>query len=121
MKANKGIILDADKRLVTDGGDEVSNSKETFLGYNSLYLTAKQLYQMQKEYNVIRIPYLQGPPGLSWITYNNCLMESYRKKDGTKVRRVFQPTFGLPALDNKAAEIYQSQGSLELPALTSWR
>lgn len=31
VAANQGIVLDPDKRLVTDGGDEVSNSKETFM------------------------------------------------------------------------------------------
>ncbi|MBI2265886.1 MAG: hypothetical protein HYU64_12050 [Armatimonadetes bacterium] len=294
--ANKGIILDPDKRLVTDGGDEVSNSKETFLGYNSLYLTAKHLYEMnqqkrdffgaakaaspfrlnlvasfpeggeglrapdfkyernplhvtrenfpneqeywmdqaqnlfeqkygkrvevigaddpatpeieqpatfhidmgltpvddqtvlvgdpgmaidiirslpkeeydaynkklsaileepgdilqrvidanttqdpllqhqfdynaehlkKKGYDVIRMPYLQGPRGITWFTYNNCLMESYKREDGSEVRRVFLPEFGLPALDRKAEEIYKSQGfqvvPLDLPALTAMR
>lgn len=67
----------------------------------------------------------QGPPNISWITYNNCLMESYKRGDGTEVRRVFLPTYGLPAIDRKAKELYESQGfkvlPMELPALTSWR
>jgi hypothetical protein len=292
VEANKGIILDPDKRPVTDGGDEISNSRETFLGYNSLYLTAKNLHDIEhpakkhgrcspfrynlvtefpkgkekyqvpdfyyeenpaynpyqgfpdeeaqwlskakelfekkygkpvtvigaddpstpeheepatfhidmgltpvddktmlvgdprmaidiirslpkseydeynrklqeelgvegdvlkslidantaddpllqhqfdhnadllrkKGYDIIRMPYLQGPPDVSWVTYNNCLMESFKREDGTEVRRVFLPTFGLPALDGKAEEIYRSQGfeviPLHLPALTAWR
>ncbi|MEW6280613.1 MAG: hypothetical protein AB1758_18455 [Candidatus Eremiobacterota bacterium] len=76
-------------------------------------------------YAVVRLPYLQGPPGLSWITYNNCLMENYARPDGSEVRRVFLPTFGLPALDDRAEATYREQGfdveRLELPALTAWR
>lgn len=280
------VVLDPDKRLVTDGGDEVSNSKETFLGYNSLYLTAQKLYESspsavpgvspfreglvcewrdglrapdfhyepnlffapveglpdeqywlgearklfeekfgkpvtvvgaddpatpEKEepatfhidmgltpvddrtmlvgdpsmaleivrglppeeyadhnrrlsealgfegdhlaalvrentvenpllqhqfeknaelmaargYDVVRVPYLQGPWDLPWVTYNNCLQEMFTREDGTQVRRVFLPVYGLPALDAKAREVYEAQGfeviPLELPALTSWR
>ncbi|MBI2265888.1 MAG: hypothetical protein HYU64_12060 [Armatimonadetes bacterium] len=252
VAANKGIVLDPDKRLVTDGGDEVSNRRETFLGYTSLYLTAQHLHDLSgaktsfkdeentwllkaralfeekygkpvtvigaddpttpeierpatfhidmgltpvddntilvgdpreaikiiqslpkdeyeaynkklrdvlgesgdvlqrlmdantihdpdlqhqfdynadhlrgKGYNVIRMPFLQGPPGVSWITYNNCLMETYTRPDGSDVRRVFLPTYGLPALDRKAEEIYNSQGfqviPLNLASLTTWK
>lgn len=280
------ILLDPDKRLVTDGGDEVSNSRETFLGYNSLYLTAQKLYEesgqavpgvspfrhtlktlwpeglrapdfryepnpffspsaglpderywldqaqrlfeekfgkpvtvvgaddpatpereepatfhidmgltpvddrtmlvgdpsmaldlirglsredyddynrrlavalgfegdhlaalveenttknpllqhqfeknaelmRSKGYEVVRVPYLQGPWDLPWVTYNNCLQETFTREDGTLVRRAFLPVYGLPALDAKAREAYEAQGfevvPLELPALTSWR
>lgn len=76
-------------------------------------------------YEVGRLPYLQGPSGLSWVTYNNCLMESFNREDGTPVRRVFLPTYDLPALDKAAREVYEKQGyevhPLVLPALTSWR
>ncbi|MGE0490131.1 MAG: hypothetical protein AB7S38_13065 [Vulcanimicrobiota bacterium] len=275
-----GVELDADKRLVTDGGDEVSNSNESFLGFTSLYLTAKKLYdeehpgqsttpfsvrmvedntkvgyhfepnlykstrgpgeehwlglaqgifeekygrpvtvvgaddpktpelevpatfhidmgltpvddhtilvgdpswalstvaslspeqyadhnrrlnenlgtegqdhlaalvhqntegdpllqhqfdhnaQLMRErgYNVVRLPYLQGPPELSWVTYNNCLMENYIDDGGNQVKRVFLPTYDLPALDRRASQVYESLGfevvPLKLPALTSWR
>ncbi|MBI3927980.1 MAG: hypothetical protein HY319_20730 [Armatimonadetes bacterium] len=78
-----------------------------------------------KGYRVLRLPYLQGPPDVSWITYNNCLQENYTRPDGSQVRRVFLPTYGLPALDDQAAEVYRSLGfeviPLELPALTAWR
>jgi hypothetical protein len=76
-------------------------------------------------YMIDRLPYLQGPPGRSWVTYNNCLMESYTRDDGSKVRRVFLPTYDLPILDGIAKETYEKQGfeviPLTLPALTSWR
>jgi hypothetical protein len=76
-------------------------------------------------YSVGRLPYLQGPQGLSWVTYNNCLMESFTKEDGSKVRRVFLPTYDLPILDNIAKEAYEKEGfevfPLKLPVLTSWR
>jgi len=76
-------------------------------------------------YMIDRLPYLQGPPGRSWVTYNNCLMESYTRDDGSKVRRVFLPTYDLPILDGIAKETYEKQGfeviPLNLAALTSWR
>lgn len=78
-----------------------------------------------KGYEVQRMPYLEGPRGVSWITYNNCLMENYQREDGSQVRRVFLPTYGLPALDDAASKIYQENGyeviPLKLTALTSWR
>ncbi|MFN8607866.1 MAG: hypothetical protein U0931_10060 [Vulcanimicrobiota bacterium] len=76
-------------------------------------------------YMIDRLPYLQGPPGKTWLTYNNCLMESYTRDDGSKVRRVFLPTYDLPVLDGIAKETYEKQGfeviPLNLAALTSWR
>ncbi|MBS2035044.1 hypothetical protein JST97_08645 [bacterium] len=76
-------------------------------------------------YMIDRLPYLQGPPGKTWLTYNNCLMESYTREDGSKVRRVFLPTYDLPVLDGIAKETYEKQGfeviPLNLAALTSWR
>jgi len=42
-KENPSILLDQDKRLVTDGGDVLSNTKESFVGYYSLAATAKKL------------------------------------------------------------------------------
>lgn len=76
-------------------------------------------------YEIGRLPYLQGPPRHSWVTYNNCLMESYTREDGSKVRRVFLPTYDLPILDGIAKATYEKEGfevfPLKLPALTSWR
>lgn len=78
-----------------------------------------------ENYEVGRLPYLQGPQGLPWVTYNNCIMETFTRDDGTPVRRVFLPTFDLPVLDNMAKETYEKQGfevfPLKLPVLTSWR
>lgn len=78
-----------------------------------------------KGYEVERLPYLQGPPEVTWFTYNNCKMETYTREDGTEVKRVFLPTFGIPELDNSAKETYEKNGfnviPLKLPALTSWR
>lgn len=76
-------------------------------------------------YEIGRLPYLQGPQGVSWITYNNCLMESYTRDDGSQVRRVFLPTYDLPILDDIAKKTYEKEGfevvPLNLAALTSWR
>jgi hypothetical protein len=76
-------------------------------------------------YEIERLPYLQGPSGYSWVTYNNCLMESYTREDGSQVRRVFLPTYDLPILDGIAKATYEKNGfeviPLNLAALTSWR
>lgn len=76
-------------------------------------------------FEIGRLPYLQGPPGMTWVTYNNCLMESYQKEDGTQVRRVFLPEYGLPKLDQAAEEVYKARGfevvPLQLSALTAMR
>ncbi len=62
---------------------------------------------------------------MTWVTYNNCLMESYQKEDGTQVRRVFLPEYGLPKLDQAAEEVYKARGfevvPLQLSALTAMR
>ena len=42
-KANPTILLDDDKSLVTDGGDVMANTKESFVGYYSLSATAQKL------------------------------------------------------------------------------
>ena len=62
---------------------------------------------------------------MSWVTYNNCLMESYKKPDGTAVRRVFLPVYDLPKLDQAAMEVYKEKGfevvPLKLAAVTAMR
>ena len=40
---NPSILLDQDKRLVTDGGDVMSNTKESFVGYYSISATSQRL------------------------------------------------------------------------------
>ncbi len=42
-KTNPSILLDQDKRLVTDGGDVMANTKESFVGHYSLAATAERL------------------------------------------------------------------------------
>lgn len=43
---NSNITLDKEPRLVTDGGDTVSNRNDSFVGYYSLAATAKNLQSM---------------------------------------------------------------------------
>jgi hypothetical protein len=42
-KANPHILFDDDKSLVTDGGDVMANTKESFVGYYSLDETAQKI------------------------------------------------------------------------------
>lgn len=74
--------------------------------------------------NIIRIPYLEGDSRRStpWITYGNCIMQNFTRTDGTQVKNVFLPVYGIP-LDDVAKQIYESQGfeviPLKLAAFTS--
>ena len=99
-----------------------STVKEKDLQHN-FDVTAKKIGG--SGYEMDRLPYLQGPSGYSWVTYNNCLMESYTREDGSQVRRVFLPTYDLPILDGIAKATYEKNGfeviPLNLAALTSWR
>jgi len=52
---NPDITLDKEPRLVTDGGDTMSNRNESYVGYYSLAATAKNLQKMAK-----RSPVLKG-------------------------------------------------------------
>lgn len=52
---NPDITLDREPRLVTDGGDTMSNRNESYVGYYSLAATARNLEQMAK-----RSPVLKG-------------------------------------------------------------
>ncbi len=74
--------------------------------------------------NIIRLPYLEGNGNAStpWITYGNCIMQNFTRQDGTAVKNVFLPVYGIP-LDDVAIKTYQSQGfeviPLQLAAFTS--
>ncbi|MFP4498294.1 MAG: hypothetical protein ACLFQV_08800 [Vulcanimicrobiota bacterium] len=47
-KANPEIILDRDPRLITDGGEVMANTKESFIGHYSIAATAKKLADTTK-------------------------------------------------------------------------
>lgn len=61
----------------------------------------------EKGYNVDRVPHLEPQGWGPYITKNNSLSERFTKEDGTEVRRVFLPFFGIPAIDNKAKEVWE--------------
>ncbi len=55
-------------------------------------------------YRIIRLPALTK--GNSWmVTYNNVLID-----DQGQTRTVYMPTYGIPALDEAAREVYESLG-----------
>jgi hypothetical protein len=67
--------------------------------------------------NVIKIPYLEGSR-TPWISYGNCLMQDFNRKDGTHVRNVFLPVYGIP-LDEVAKKAYEDQGFTVIPLTLS--
>ena len=60
-----------------------------------------------KGYEVDRVPHLEPQGWGPYITKNNSLSERFTREDGTEVRRVFLPFFGIPAIDNKAKEVWE--------------
>jgi hypothetical protein len=52
--ANPTIILDKEPRLVTDGGDTVSNRNESFVSYYSLAATANNLHTVGRSNNYVK-------------------------------------------------------------------
>ena len=44
-EANPNILLETEKAMITDGGDVVSNTKESFVGYYSLSATENKLHE----------------------------------------------------------------------------
>jgi len=61
-------------------------------------------------YKVIRMPYAEPGWGTPNISYNNCLMERFHKEDGTEVKRIFLPVYGIKELDSLAISNYEKEG-----------
>lgn len=59
--------------------------------------------------DVLRIPILHGEEG-GVLTWNNCLVE--RRAEG---RRVYMPSYGIPALDDVAARVFEEAGCRVFP------
>ncbi|MBI2264965.1 MAG: hypothetical protein HYU64_07310, partial [Armatimonadetes bacterium] len=66
-------------------------------------------------YQVLRVPHAEPGPFSSYISYNNCLMEQFKREDGTEVKRVFLPQYGVQRLDTMATETWQSIGFEVIP------
>lgn len=88
-------------------GDRNRDCQEDFDAY------AKTL--TDKGYNVVRVPHAEPGMSRSYISYNNCLMERFTREDGTDVRRVFLPVYGIPKLDEAATKIWESQNFEVIP------
>lgn len=69
---------------------------------------AKQLED--SGYRVVRLPYAEPSWGRPNISFNNCLMERFHREDGTEVKRVFLPVYGIQELDELAVKTYESEG-----------
>jgi len=61
----------------------------------------------EKGYEVDRVPHLEPSGWGPYITKNNSLSERFTREDGTEVRRVFLPFFGIPAIDNYAKDVWE--------------
>lgn len=88
-------------------GDRNRDNQEDFDAY------AQTL--SDKGYNVVRVPHAEPGLSRSYISYNNCLMERFSREDGTDVRRVFLPVYGIPKLDDAATKIWEAQNFEVIP------
>jgi hypothetical protein len=71
----------------------------------------KYASNMEKEgYRVLRVPYSEPTWGTPNITYSNNLIERFTKEDGTHVKRVFLPVYGIKELDKIALDTYKGEG-----------
>lgn len=61
-------------------------------------------------YRVVRVPYAEPGWGTPNISFNNCLMERFKKEDGSEVKRIFLPVYGIDELDNLAISTYEKEG-----------
>ena len=93
-------------RLPRDG-DRNRDNQEDFDAYEK---TLKD-----KGYDVIRLPHAEPGLSRSYISYNNCLMENFTRDDGSQVRRVFLPVYGIPKLDDYATRTWESQNYEVIP------
>lgn len=67
--------------------------------------------KLKKEgYRVVRVPYAEPGWGTPNISFNNCLMERFKREDGTEVKRIFLPVYGIDEVDNLAISTYQKEG-----------
>jgi len=60
-----------------------------------------------KGYEVDRVPHLEPSGWGPYITKNNSLSERFTREDGTEVRRVFLPFFGIPKVDDYARKVWE--------------
>ncbi len=96
-------------RSLTDGSErsDYPNQQHDFDTY------AKNA--QNEGYRVLRLPYAEPTWGTPNITYNNCLIERFKKDDGTPVKRVFLPVYGISELDKMALDTYKSEGFKVFP------
>lgn len=88
-------------------GDRNRDNQQDFDAYEK---TLKE-----QGYNVVRLPHAEPGISRSYISYNNCLMERFEREDGSKVRRVFLPVYGIPKLDDYAIKTWESQDFEVIP------
>jgi len=63
-----------------------------------------------KGYKVDRVPHLEPGYGMPYLTKNNSVSERFTREDGTEVRRVFLPFYGVPKIDDYAKDVWQKHG-----------
>jgi hypothetical protein len=122
IQAETGLRGDILNNIIRHNKEADPDDSSVMRIQNNFESQAKKLKALGK--NVIRVPYLEGDrySASPWITYGNCIQQDFTRPDGSHVKNVFLPVFGIP-LDEVAIKIYESQGfevvPLPLAAFTS--
>jgi hypothetical protein len=114
-EVNRTMALQAG---ITSGEDlvekliQANNTPEKQADYDA---TAREL--SDAGYEIERMPALMGLRttwSVPYLTYNNCMMESYTE-NGAEVRKVYLPQYGCAPLDQAAEKIYRANGFEVVP------
>lgn len=122
LQKETGLRGDILSKILSHNKEKDPDDSSVMRIQNNFESQVKTLEAQDK--NIIRLPYLEGNGSAStpWITYGNCIMQNFTRQDGTAVKNVFLPVYGIP-LDDVATKIYQDQGfeviPLQLAAFTS--
>jgi hypothetical protein len=122
LQQETGLRGDILKNILRHNREEDPDDSSVMRIQNNFESQVKRLESLGK--NIIRLPYLEGDrySASPWITYGNCIQQDFSRPDGTHVKNVFLPVYGIP-LDEVATKTYESQGfeviPLPLAAFTS--
>lgn len=126
--ADPSLVRKAFEKMSPERRDQVASqfssiSGHVFRGEDLVSATNQRNYPHQQEdfdayaaklekegYRVIRTPYAEPSWGTPNISFNNCLMERFTKEDGTEVKRIFLPVYGIDELDKMAISTYEKEG-----------
>ena len=104
------------KQLSQASGEEITSDSLLGTGRYGGYPNQQEDFDayansLEKEgHTIVRMPYAEPSWGRPNISYNNCLMERFHAEDGTEIKRIFLPSYGIEELDSLAISNYEQEG-----------